>query len=70
MSLKILITNDDGIDAIGLSYLVEHAKKYGEVMVVAPKIEQSAKSQKMSWSMTKPYSYYINIILLYIHLFF
>lgn len=48
MSLKILITNDDGIDAIGLSYLVEHAKKYGEVMVVAPKIEQSAKSQSIN----------------------
>ena len=48
MSLKILITNDDGIDAIGLSYLVEHAKKYGEVTVVAPKIEQSAKSQSIN----------------------
>ena len=45
MSLKILVTNDDGIDAIGLEYLVEHAKKYGEVMVVAPLVEQSAKSQ-------------------------
>lgn len=45
MSLKILVTNDDGIDAIGLSYLVEHAKKYGDVTVVAPKYEQSAKSQ-------------------------
>ena len=45
MHLKILITNDDGIDAIGLQYLVEHAKKYGDVSVVAPKYEQSAKSQ-------------------------
>ena len=45
MSLKILITNDDGIDAIGLKYLVEHARKYGHVTVVAPMYEQSAKSQ-------------------------
>lgn len=45
MSLKILITNDDGIDSIGIKYLVEHAKKYGEVVVVAPLVEQSAKSQ-------------------------
>ena len=45
MSLKILVTNDDGIDAIGLQFLVEHAKKYGKVFVVAPKYEQSAKSQ-------------------------
>lgn len=45
MSLKILVTNDDGIDSIGLKYLVEHAKKYGEVTVIAPKKEQSAKSQ-------------------------
>ena len=45
MSLKILVTNDDGIDAVGLEYLVEHAKKYGEVVVVAPLVEQSAKSQ-------------------------
>ena len=44
MSLKILITNDDGINAEGLKYLVEHAKKYGEIVVVAPKYEQSAKS--------------------------
>ena len=48
MSLKILITNDDGIDAIGLKYLVEHAKKYGEVVVVAPKVEQSAKSHAIN----------------------
>ena len=45
MSLKILITNDDGIDAVGLEYLVEHAKKYGDITVVAPMYEQSAKSQ-------------------------
>lgn len=42
--MKILITNDDGINAEGLKILVDKAKKYGEVLVVAPSVEQSAKS--------------------------
>lgn len=42
--MKILITNDDGIDKIGIKLLAEWAKKLGEVTVVAPKTEQSAKS--------------------------
>ena len=42
--MKILITNDDGIDALGLRLLAEWAKKLGEVTIVAPKKEQSAKS--------------------------
>ena len=42
--MKILITNDDGIQAAGLPALVQWAKKYGEVTVIAPKVEQSGKS--------------------------
>ena len=42
--MKILITNDDGIDTLGIRLLAEWAKKLGEVTVVAPKKEQSAKS--------------------------
>lgn len=42
--MKILITNDDGIDTIGIRLLASWAKKLGEVIVVAPKVEQSAKS--------------------------
>lgn len=42
--MKILITNDDGIDALGIRLLAAWAKKLGDVTVVAPKIEQSAKS--------------------------
>ncbi len=42
--MKILITNDDGIDTLGIRLLAEWAKKLGEVTVVAPKTEQSAKS--------------------------
>lgn len=42
--MKILITNDDGIDAFGIRLLAAWAKNLGEVTVVAPKTEQSAKS--------------------------
>ena len=42
--MKILLTNDDGIGAKGISVLANWAKRLGEVTVVAPKTEQSAKS--------------------------
>lgn len=48
--MKILVTNDDSINSEGLRILVEFAKQYGEVFVVAPLYEQSAKS------------HYINIV--------
>lgn len=46
--MKILITNDDGIDAEGLKYLVDWAKRKGEVTVFAPKTQQSAKSHSIN----------------------
>ena len=42
--MRILITNDDGIYASGMLPLVRWAKTLGEVVVVAPKVEQSGKS--------------------------
>ncbi len=48
--MRILITNDDGIDAVGLRLLAKWAKKLGEVTVVAPKKEQSAKSHAINIS--------------------
>lgn len=42
--MKILITNDDGIEAPGIRALVDWAQKLGEVSVFAPKVEQSGKS--------------------------
>ena len=42
--MRILITNDDGIYAPGMLPLVKWAMTKGEVTVVAPKVEQSAKS--------------------------
>ncbi len=43
--MKILLTNDDGINAEGLRHLVEWAKTKGEVCVFAPKFQQSGKAQ-------------------------
>lgn len=46
---RILITNDDGIDAPGLRYLTELAQVLGdEVWVVAPEQDQSGASQSIS----------------------
>ena len=42
--MRILITNDDGIQAPGLLPLAQWASKLGEVTVLAPKVEQSGKS--------------------------
>ena len=42
--MNILITNDDGIHNVGIRLLAEWAKKLGNVTVVAPKTQQSAKS--------------------------
>ena len=45
--MKILITNDDGIEAEGLKYLVNWARHLGEVSVFAPKTQQSGTSQSI-----------------------
>lgn len=46
--MKILITNDDSIHAKGLKSLVNVAKEYGKVIVVAPELPQSAKSHSIT----------------------
>lgn len=43
----ILVTNDDGIDAVGIQKLAEMAKNLGEVWVVAPDKQCSAMSQRI-----------------------
>ena len=48
MALRILITNDDGIRAPGLEALANWARKLGEVTIIAPKVEQSAKSHSIN----------------------
>ena len=42
--MRILLTNDDGIHAEGMKVLMEWAKTIGEIVVYAPKVEQSAKA--------------------------
>ena len=48
--MRILITNDDGINAEGIKVLAEWAKTKGEVTVVAPKVEQSGKSHAIDFT--------------------
>ncbi len=43
--MKILVTNDDGINAPQLVPLIRWCQKLGEVTVIVPKFEQSGKSQ-------------------------
>ena len=47
--MKILITNDDGIASPALPRLAEWASRLGEVIVVAPSVEQSGKSQAIDF---------------------
>ena len=44
----ILVTNDDGIVAPGIRALVETAKLYGEVVVVAPDSPQSGQGHAIT----------------------
>lgn len=47
--MRILITNDDGIDAPGIRTLAETAKRFGEVWVVAPDGQRSAASHSYNF---------------------
>jgi len=49
---KILLTNDDGFDSLGLLSLMEALKPLGEVTVVAPTLEKSACGHSLT--LTKP----------------
>lgn len=48
--MKILITNDDGVFAPALPHLIRWARKFGEVVAVAPKVEQSGKSHAIDFT--------------------
>lgn len=47
--MKLLLTNDDGIDAPGLDALVRAARTLGEPVVVAPAVPQSGVSHAVTW---------------------
>ena len=46
---KVLVTNDDGIDAHGLRILVDALSKHADVYVVAPADQQSGKSHSITF---------------------
>lgn len=46
--MKILVSNDDGIDSIGLQTLVKYLKEIAEVTIVAPLKEQSAAGHSIT----------------------
>ena len=45
--MKILVTNDDGVNSSNLKILVSLATKLGEVICIAPSVEQSGKSHSI-----------------------
>jgi 5'-nucleotidase len=47
--MKLLLTNDDGIDAAGLEALVNAARTLGDPIVVAPAGPQSGVSHAVTW---------------------
>jgi len=49
---RILVTNDDGIAAPGIAALATALREIGEVVVVAPKTDQSGKAHSTSIFMT------------------
>lgn len=48
--LRILLSNDDGVNAKGLTYLAKHLLQFGEVVVVAPDRDRSAASNSLTLS--------------------
>ena len=46
--MKLLITNDDGIEASGIAVLTEIMQSFGEVYVVAPHVNNSAVSHAIT----------------------
>jgi 5'-nucleotidase len=46
--VRILVTNDDGIYSPGIAALARVARRFGEVRVVAPDVEQSASSHAVT----------------------
>ncbi|MFL6530702.1 MAG: 5'/3'-nucleotidase SurE [Chthoniobacterales bacterium] len=47
--MKLLLTNDDGVDAPGLAALAEAAQTIGDPVIVAPAEPQSGVSHRVTW---------------------
>lgn len=48
MKLRFLLTNDDGVDAPGLAAMADVASEFGESIIVAPHIELSGCSHRVT----------------------
>ena len=49
-NLKILVTNDDGVESPGIVRLAEHLREIGDVTVVAPDGDRSAISHRVTFA--------------------
>ncbi len=47
--MRILLTNDDGINAVGLWEMKKALESLGDVTVIAPLTEQSGVSQQITY---------------------
>ena len=52
MTREILLTNDDAYTAPGLTVIAQFLRRYGNVLTVAPRFPQSARS--MALTMEEP----------------
>jgi len=48
--MRILISNDDGVYSPGIAALAKAAKRFGEVRIVAPDVEQSSMGHAITVS--------------------
>ena len=48
--MKILITNDDGVNAPGINILADALREIGEVVIVAPDRDRSGASHSLTLS--------------------
>ena len=48
--MRIWVVNDDGIQAKGIAVLAEHARRFGDVTVIAPEEQCSGMSQRITFS--------------------
>ncbi|MGH8126349.1 MAG: 5'/3'-nucleotidase SurE, partial [Rhodanobacteraceae bacterium] len=46
--MRVLLSNDDGVDAPGIRILAEHLREVGEVTVVAPDRDRSGASNSLT----------------------
>ena len=59
MIMRLLLTNDDGLDCEGLRILAEELAEEHEVFIVAPDKNRSAVSHGIT--MNTPFSAYTNV---------